>query len=326
VFIRNHYERGKGEKQIMKTRAILFTIFTIAVVVCASFALTNYVGIFSQNNQELSLLPKGEPPQWQIKITGDVAQEKTFTLKEISQMPLTNVTTTINGENTTYLGVPLIDFSNQTGVSWDAGPIDFISANGNKATLNIFQAYNSSAYPYYYNNNVIVVAFVKNGQWMTNETGGPVKLVAPYFAKEYQVENVAEIHFNPWTISISGEVSNPLFISKENLSNFQSRTVYAEFAPSEKRWSNWTGLPMLDVLQAANMSNRAEKITIIAVDGYEKNYTLEQVADGQMLIGFSENGNPLPQSQGGPFRLFAPTDQYKWAQYWVKFVSQIIVS
>ena len=319
-------KREKGERQIMKKTAALLSIITIAIVVAAAFASIYYLGAFNKNNQVSRVLPNGEPPQLQIKITGDVEQEKTLTLKEITQMPLTNVTATINGENATYIGVPLYDFSNKTGISWDAGPIDFISANGNKATLNIFQAYNSSAYPYYYNNNVIMVAFVKNGQWMTNETGGPVKLVAPYFADEYQVENVTEIHFKPWTISISGEVSNPLSITKENLISFQSRTVYAEFAPSEKRWSNWTGLPMLDVLQAANMSNRAEKVTIIAVDGYEKNYTLEQVADGQMLIGFYENGNPLPQSQGGPFRLFAPTDQYKWAQYWVKFVSQIIVS
>ncbi len=316
-------ERGKA---LMKKNTALFSTITIAIVVLAAFASIYYLGAFNKNNQVTSVLPNGEPPLWQIKITGDVEQEKTLTLKEIAQMPLTNVTANINGENATYIGVPLFDFSNKTGISWDAGPIDFISTNGNKATLNIFQAYNSSAYPYYYNNNVIMVAFVKNGQWMTNETGGPVKLVAPYFADKYQVENVAEIHFNPWTISISGEVSNPLFITKENLTSFQSRTVYAEFAPSEKRWSNWTGLPMLDVLQAANTSDRAEKVTIIAVDGYTKDYTLEQVADGQMLIGFYENGKPLPQSQGGPFRLFAPTDQYKWAQYWVKFVNQIIVS
>jgi len=171
---------------------------------------------------------------------------------------------------------------------WDAGTIDIISIDGSKATMNIFQAYNSSAYPYYYNNNVMTLAFAKNGQWITNETGGPVRLIAPYFAAEYQVENVDEIHFNPWTISISGKVANPLVITRANLASFQSRTVYAEFAPSEKRWSNWTGLPILDVLQVANVSSIAEKITIIAIDGYAKNYTLQQVEDGQMLIGYAE--------------------------------------
>jgi DMSO/TMAO reductase YedYZ molybdopterin-dependent catalytic subunit len=309
----------------MKKRTALLAIVTIAVVVLAAFASIYYSGVFT-NNQTSSALPKGEPPQWQIKVTGDVEQEKTLTLKEISQMPLTNVTTVINGENATYLGVPFYNFCNVTGIQWDVGPIEVISAGGTKATINIFQAYNSSMYPYYYNKNVITLAFVKNGRWMTNETGGPAKLIAPYFAAGYQVENVAEVHFKPWTITISGEVETPLVITRENLTSFQQRTVYAEFAPSVKRWSNWTGLPILDVLQAANMSQRAEKLTIIAVDGYVKNYTLDQVADGQMLIGYAENGSPLPHTEGGPFRLFAPTDQYKWAQFWVKYVTQIIVS
>jgi DMSO/TMAO reductase YedYZ molybdopterin-dependent catalytic subunit len=315
----------KGEKQRMKKRTVLLAIVTIAVVVLAAFASIYYSGVFT-NNQKASALPKGEPPQWQIKVTGDVDQEKTLTLKEISQMPLTNVTTVINGENATYIGVPFYDFCNRIGIQWDVGPIEVISSEGTKATINIFQAYNSSTYPYYYNKNVITLAFVKNGQWMTNETGGPAKLIAPYFLAEYQVENVAEIHFKPWTITISGEIETPLVITRENLTSFQQRTVYAEFAPSVKRWSNWTGLPILDVLQAANMSQRAEKLTIIAVDGYVKNYTLDQVSDGQMLIGYAENDSPLTHSEGGPFRLFAPTDQYKWGQYWVKYIQEIKVT
>ena len=306
-----------------KKTAILAAIIIIAVI--SASTVTAYFSMF--NPTQASTLPSGEPPQWQIQITGNVEQEKTLTLKEIAQMPPTNLPAIVNGENATYIGVPFYDFCNQMGMQWDVGPIDIISDHGNKATLNIFQAYNSSAYPYFYNNNVITLAFVKNGQWMNNEIGGPVKLVTPYFAAEYQVETVTEIHFKPWTISISGdEIADPLVISRENLTSFPTKRVYAEFAPSEKRWSNWTGIPILDVLQAANMSQRAEKITIIAVDGYEKNYTLNQVADGQMLIGYAENDLPLPHGQGGPYRLFAPTDQYKWAQYWVKFIQEIIVS
>jgi DMSO/TMAO reductase YedYZ molybdopterin-dependent catalytic subunit len=307
-----------------KKTAIISAAIAIVIILAATF--TAYYYMQPANPKETSALPPGEPPQSQIRITGDVEQEKTLTLKEITQMPLTNVTTVINGENATYVGVPFYDFCNITGMQWDVGPIEVISADGSKVTINIFQAYNSSEYPYYYTNNVITLAFVKNGQWMTNETGGPLKLIAPYFAAQYQVENVAEIHFNPWTISISGEVANPLTITRNNLTSFQSTKVYAEFAPSVKRWSNWTGLPILDVLQVANISDRAEKLTIIAVDGYVKNYTLDQVRDGQMLIGYSENDQPLPHSEGGPFRLFAPTDHYKWAQYWVKFIQEIIVS
>ncbi|MCW4011037.1 MAG: molybdopterin-dependent oxidoreductase [Candidatus Bathyarchaeota archaeon] len=306
----------------MKTKNAVFAAILVVVLVVAAFAV-----YFTQvHPAENSSLPAGEPPQWQINLTGNVDQEKTLTINDLTQMPLTNVTTVINGENATYVGVPFYDFCNLTGMQWDVGPIEVISADGTIGTMNIFQAYNSSAYPYYYTNNVITLVFVKNGQWMTEETGGPVKLVAPYFSAEYQVDSVAEIRFKPWLMYITGEVENPLVITRANLTSYPSTTVYAEFAPSVKRWANWTGLPILDVLELANMTARAEKITVVAVDGYVKNYTLTQVADGNMLIGYAENDQPLPHTDGGPYRLFAPTDQYKWAQFWVKFVSEIIVS
>ena len=100
-----------------------------------------------------------------------------------------------------------------------------------------------------------------------------------------------------------------------------------EFRPGDapNRTSDWTGLPILEVLQSAKVSGQATQISVIGIDGYTQNFTLDQVRDGQMMIGYQENGQPLPTSQGGPFRLFAPTDQYKWGVYWVKFVKEIIV-
>jgi DMSO/TMAO reductase YedYZ molybdopterin-dependent catalytic subunit len=305
----------------MKNKTIMLSTAIVAAIILAgsAFVLLNLTPATGD-------LPPGEPPEWQIQITGNVAQEETWTLKDITQLPLTNVTNIINGENATYLGVPFYDFCNQTTKQWDSGEIEIISVDGTKASINIFHAYNSSAYPYYYTNNVVTLAFAKNGKWLTTETGGPLKLVVPYSGDEYQVETIAEICFNPWTISISGEVETPLTISNSNLASFPSKTVYAEFAPSEKRWANWTGLPILEILEAANVSSRAEKITITAVDGYVKNYTLDQVREGQMMIGYAENDCPLSHPEGGPFRLFAPTEKYKWAQFWVKFVCDIKVS
>jgi DMSO/TMAO reductase YedYZ molybdopterin-dependent catalytic subunit len=296
----------------------------LAVAIIATATITTYFAM-QPATTKASLLPSTDPPTWQVKVTGDLQPEKNLTLQDLLQMPLTNVTATIDGEDQTFVGVPLYDFCNQTGVNWDAGTINLISNQGNEASINIYQAYNSSAYPYYYNNNVITLAFAKDGEWLTNETGGPIRLIAPYFSAATQVRSVVEVHVDDYAVSISGAVSNPLTITGKNLTVVQPRSVYAEFAPSEKRNSTWTGLPLMNLLQLANVSSRAERITIIAIDGYQKNYTLEEVANGQMMLGYQENGNPLPHTQGGPFRLFAPTEQYKWAQYWVKYVAQIIV-
>jgi len=213
-------------------------------------------------------------------------------------------------------------------IAWDAGPLNIISENGQSATLNIFQAWNSTYYPYNYDYNVMVLAFIKNGHWLTNTTGGPVKLIAPYFADNYQIEQVKEIHTDPWTIAITGNVANPLTITGENLTAFQPKTVHAEFRPGGEtnRTSDWTGIPILDVLEAAKISDTAEKVSIIGIDGYAKNFTLDQVRAGQMMIGYQETGQPLPTSQGGPFRLFAPTAEYKRGQNWIKFVTEIKIT
>jgi DMSO/TMAO reductase YedYZ molybdopterin-dependent catalytic subunit len=297
----------------MKTKTKILAATLTAVIIIAAFAI-----IFILN-------APNEPPQATVTVKGDLQQEKTYTVKDLTQMPQTNVTVTTNGKNATYVGVDFYKFCNQTGMNWDVGPVEVISADGTKATLNIIQAYNSTFYPYRYNDNVIMLAYAKDGQWLTNQTGGPLRLVVPYYGADYQVQNVAEISFKPWTFTITGKVANPLVLTSANLTSIQPKTVYAEFAPSVKRWSNWTGLPILDVLHAANVSDRAEMLTIIAVDGYVKNYTLAQVVEGQMMLGYAENDMPLAHSEGGPYRLFAPTDKYKWAQFWVKYVVDIKV-
>jgi DMSO/TMAO reductase YedYZ molybdopterin-dependent catalytic subunit len=306
-----------------KTTKIAIAVCITAIVVIAAVFVVHYL---SPQAETISL-PDGEPPQWQVTVTGNVEQQKTWTLKEISEMSITTVITEVNGENVTYKGVELFEFCNRSGMNWDAGPIEIIASDGHSATLNVFQAWNSTVYPYFQDRNRITLVFVKDGQWMTEATGGPVKLIAPYFSEEYQVEHVSEVKIGYWTVSISGAVANPITISSKNMSAFEPVTVEAEFRPSAgPRTSNWTGLPILDLLQAANVSYRAGKITVVAIDDYAKNYTLWEVEEGQMMIGYQENGVPLPQDKGGPFRLFLPVDKYKWAQYWVKFVTQIIVS
>ncbi|MCW4006412.1 MAG: molybdopterin-dependent oxidoreductase [Candidatus Bathyarchaeota archaeon] len=298
----------------------------LSVVIVAVIVLATVATVYYQMPAADGQLPAGEPPEGQIRVTGEVESDQTWTVKELSELPVTNVTVPVDCVNETYVGVPLFDFCNYTGILWDAGTINVIGSQGNQATLNIYQAYNSSAYPYFYNDNVIMLAIAKDGQWLTPQTGGPIKLVAPYFQVEYQIENVAQLDFTLWTVSLSGKVETPLTINSHNLDEFESLTVEAEFAASEKRTSNWTGLPMIELLDTAGISPEASMVTIIAVDGYSKNYTLRELSQGRMLLGYAENDTPLPHADGGPFRLFATTEKYKWAQFWVKYITEIIVS
>lgn len=311
----------KPMKKATKIASIsLIIIIAVVSIVSAVLYFPNQTPIIQQ-----IMLPSGQIPDWQIKVSGNVEEEKTWTLQEISHMPLTTVTAEVDGENASFIGVSLTYFCIKAGAKWDTEKIT-VTADGESTNLNIFQAWNSTVYPYFQETNRIVLAFVKNGGWMTHDSNGPVKLVTPSFGAQYQIEGVSEVKFERWTISISGEVANPLTISSENLTGFEQKTVHGPFVAEGERVSDWTGISILDVLDAADMAVRAERITIVAIDGYTKTFTLQEVEAGNMLIGFQENGGYLSLQDGGPYRLFCPVEKYKWAQFWVKFISEIIVS
>jgi DMSO/TMAO reductase YedYZ molybdopterin-dependent catalytic subunit len=120
-------------------------------------------------------------------------------------------------------------------------------------------------------------------------------------------------------------VGNPVTLTGKNLTTFKAQTVHGEFRPGgdPNRTSDWTGIPISDLIEAAHPTGDISKVSIVGVDNYIKAFTLSQVKTGAMMLGYQENSQPLPVSEGGPFRLFAPTDAYKWGQYWVKYVVEI---
>jgi DMSO/TMAO reductase YedYZ molybdopterin-dependent catalytic subunit len=131
-----------------------------------------------------------------------------------------------------------------------------------------------------------------------------------------------------WQIKVTGNLADPLTLTGENVTLLQPQTIHGEFRPGDakNRTSDWTGIPLTTILHAANPSTQATKVSIIGNDNYTKAFTLDQIRSGNILLGYLENGKPLPTSEGGPFRLFAPSDSYKWGQYWVKYVVEIRVT
>ncbi len=303
-----------------RNKKIVLAAITTAIIIIAVVAA--YYLTIPQHTSASSLLPAGKAPEGQISITGD-GIENTLTIKELSQMPLRNVTHTIKGETATYVGVTLTELLNQTDAPWDLGFIQAIATDGFNKTLNTYQAWNSTQYP----GGEIIVAFVKNGYWMTDSNGGPVQLVTPGLASSYNVKNVVELHLQPWTINITGGVSNSMTLTGQNITNFGTQTVNAAFAPGgePQRTSDWTGTSLWSILQAADISGSASKVTISAIDGYSRDFTVAQVKDLNILVGFKENGEYFPSVMGQPFRLIVPMEDFKWGQNWVRWVSQIEV-
>jgi DMSO/TMAO reductase YedYZ molybdopterin-dependent catalytic subunit len=302
-----------------RNKKIALSAVLIAVVIIA--IASTY--IITQLPVKASILPSGEPPQAQIAVTGDISNQKTLTVKELSQMPLTNVTSTIKGETANYVGVTLLELLNNAGAGWDTGNITVFASDGYNKTINFYQAYNSTQYP----GNEIIVAFAKDDKWITDSSEGPFKLITPGFANSFNVKSIKEINLKPWNINIAG-TNTPIVLVGSNITNFETKTVTAAFAPGgePQRTSNWTGVSLWSVLQAGGIPTGASKVTVTAVDGYNRNYTVAQVKSLGILIGTQENGKPLTPSDGQPYRLIVPTEDFKWGQYWVRWVTQVTVS
>ena len=268
-----------------KNKKITLSAVVIAVVLIA-LASTYY--ITQSPAKGANLLPSGQPPQAQITVTGDIPTQKTVTVKEISQMPLTNVTSTIKGETANYVGVTLLTLLNKAGASWDTGTITIIGSGNYNKTINFYQAYNSTQYP----GSEVIVAIVKDGKWITDTSEGPFKLITPGFASSYNVKSIQEINLQPWTINLTG-TNSPMVLVGSNITHFETKTVTAAFAPGgePQRTSNWTGVSLWSILQAGGIPAGASKVTVTAVDGYSRDYTVAQVQSLGMLIGTQENGN-----------------------------------
>ncbi len=311
------------EKTLNKIRKIVLSASSIAVVIIALTASIYYLTGVPTQTGNLGL-PSGNPPQVQLKITGDVVEEKTLTINDLTQLPLTNVTTTIKGETAIYLGLTMLQLINHTGASWDAGFINVIASDGFNKTINTYQAYNSTQYP----GEEIILAFVKNGNWITDTAEGPLKLITPGLASNFNVKSVSEIRLQPWTINVTGAVSNPLVLKGNNLANYEPITVQAALAPGgePQRTSEWTGVSLWNILQASGVSEGASKVTVLAIDGYSRVYTIQQTKELGILIGYKENGSYLTPVNGQPFRLVVPMEDFKWGQYWVRWVSGVTVT
>lgn len=295
----------------------------IAVIVIAIIGVSAGAYLLMPSASGNSLLPSGTAPDWEITVSGEGATTTVVSVSDMTEMPLTNVTHTIKGETATYVGVLLTEFCEQSGVSWCAGPVEVTASDGYAKTVNLYQAWNSTQYP----EEKMILAFVKDGEYMTEETGGPVQLIAPSLASQYQIKNLASLNVGLWTIQVTGDVSTPMNITGLNITGFETKTVQLAFAPGgePQRTSNWTGADLWDILEAAGVSESATTIKITAIDGYAREYNITQAQVDGMLVGYMENGDYLTVKDGRPFRLFMEDPELKWGQYWVRWVAQIEV-
>ncbi len=151
-------------------------------------------------------------------------------------------------------------------------------------------------------------------------------------------------------LEVSGHVKKPLNLSLPDLrTKFEpvslvalaqcagnSRSLFEPRVPGGQ-WGNgamgnarWTGARLKDVLDAAGVQPGAVQVGLRGLDEppqpktppFEKSLQIDHARDGEVMIAYEMNGQPLPMLNGFPIRLIVPG----WfATYWVKALTKVTV-
>ncbi len=94
--------------------------------------------------------------------------------------------------------------------------------------------------------------------------------------------------------------------------------------------AKWKGVRLKDLLDRAGVKSSAKQVTFNGLDkpiiekipDYVKALEIDHARDGEVIIAYEMNGEPLPMLNGFPLRLVVPG---YFATYWVKHLNEISV-
>jgi DMSO/TMAO reductase YedYZ molybdopterin-dependent catalytic subunit len=151
-------------------------------------------------------------------------------------------------------------------------------------------------------------------------------------------------------LNIAGHVRQPLSLTLEDLARgFEPFEIAAVnqcsgnsrgfFAPrvAGGQWANgamgnavWKGVRLKDVLDRAGVRGGALQVRFKGLDtgviaqtpDFMKSLAIDHARDGEVMIAYAMNGEPLPLLNGFPLRLVVPG---WYATYWMKMLSRVEV-
>ncbi len=164
--------------------------------------------------------------------------------------------------------------------------------------------------------------------------GGVVMPSAHFYVRNHF--HVPALDASTWRLDISGLVERPLSLSLRDLRNMgsQRRVVTLECAGNGRsflspkvegeKWglgavstAEWTGVPLVEVLDRAGVKTAAREIVFRGADGgkvsgrsesirFERSLKLDDARDSEALLAYAMNGEALPVQHGYPLRLVVP--------------------
>lgn len=171
------------------------------------------------------------------------------------------------------------------------------------------------------------------------------------FFVRYHLANIPfDIDPAKFRLEIKGTVKTPLSLSLEELRRdfenvevvavnqcsgnsrgfFQPRVAGGQLANGAMGNAKWRGVRLKNVLEKAGLAANAKQVVCNGLDtpplektpDFIKALDLDHALDGEVLLAFEMNGEPLPVLNGFPLRLVVPG---YYGTYWVKHLAELTV-
>ncbi len=182
-----------------------------------------------------------------------------------------------------------------------------------------------------------------------------------YFKQDYTPNDVffvrwhlsglpSSVDKDSFRLRVTGDVKNQLSLSLNDLrTKFKSTSLVAlaECAGNSRsffdprvpggQWKNgamgnarWTGVKVKDILDAAGVKpgafdvsfNGMDEPPLPSVPDFVKSLSIDHATDGEVMIAYEMNGEPIPLLNGFPLKLVVPG---WYATYWVGMLNEIKV-
>jgi sulfite dehydrogenase len=159
-----------------------------------------------------------------------------------------------------------------------------------------------------------------------------------------------EVNTAEWRFDVTGSVNRPLQLSFDDLRHrfeavslvavsqcvgnsrglFDPHVAGAQWRHGAMGNARWTGVRSKDILDRAGVRARSVEVAFRGLDepplsaspAIERSLTLDHARDGEVMVAYEMNGQPLPLLNGFPVRLIVPG---WYATYWIKSLSHITV-
>jgi sulfite dehydrogenase len=170
------------------------------------------------------------------------------------------------------------------------------------------------------------------------------------FYVRWHLESIpTTVDLRTWRLKVAGHVDRPRELSMDELRRMKAASLVAvnqcsgnsrgRFEPHMPgaQWGDgamgnarWTGVTVRELLESAGLKAGAKQVTFDGLDegplpsvpDFVKALDVSHALDGDVLVAYEMNGEPLPMLNGFPVRLIVPG---WYATYWVKALTTITV-